>query len=134
MAKITTVHKGDMLFETELGNHKLLVDVPAGMGGSDRGPTPPEVFVASLGGCVAALIGNYCNKAGIDTEGMTVDVTYEKVSDPTRLTDIRVHVDLPHGDISGREKALIRVAERCPVHETICRMDSVGIEVSGKSE
>ena len=46
MGKISTYYKGDMLFESEMGNHKLVIDVPPAMGGRDRGPTPPEVFVA----------------------------------------------------------------------------------------
>lgn len=132
MAKITTKHKGDMLFETGLGNHALQIDVPADMGGSDRGPTPPEIFVASLGSCVAALVANYCNKAGLSTDDMTVDVTYEKASDPTRLVDLKVLVDLPHADVSGRERAIQRVADHCPVHQTICTLEGVDIEVSGK--
>ena len=49
MAKITTYYKGDMLFESKLGTHSIIIDVPAGMGGTDRGPTPPELFIASLG-------------------------------------------------------------------------------------
>jgi uncharacterized OsmC-like protein len=132
MGTVTTTHKGDMLFETQLGNHSLHIDVPPDMGGSDRGPTPPEVFVASLGSCVAALVANYCNKAKLNTDGMTVDVTYEKVPDPTRLVSLKVKVDLPHADISGREKAIERVADRCPVHQTICSWQDVGFEISGK--
>ena len=133
MATITTHHKGDMLFETELGKHTLQVDVPASMGGSDRGPTPPEVFVASLGACVAALVANYCNKAKLNTEGLTVDVSYEKASDPTRLIGLKVKVDVPNADISGRENAIKRVADRCPVHQTICSLEGVDIEVSGQT-
>jgi len=133
MDVITTHHKGDMLFETQLGNHRLEIDVPATMGGKDRGPQPPELFVASLGSCVAALVANYCNKAGLSTEGLTVDVMYEKASDPTRLVEVKVNVDLPHADISGREEALKRVADRCPVHQTICSLEGVDIQVSGKA-
>lgn len=133
MDVITTHHKGDMLFETQLGNHRLEIDVPATMGGKDRGPQPPELFVASLGSCVAALVANYCNKAGLSTEGLTVDVMYEKASDPTRLADVKVNVDLPQADISGREQALKRVADRCPVHQTICSLEGVDIQVSGKA-
>jgi uncharacterized OsmC-like protein len=133
MATITTHHKGDMLFETKLGKHSLQVDVPASMGGSDRGPTPPEVFVASLGACVAALVANYCNKAKLDTEGLTVDVSYEKASDPTRLVGLKVNIDVPNADISGRENAIKRVADRCPVHQTICSLEGVDIEVSGQT-
>ncbi len=28
MGKISTYYKGDMLFESEMGNHKLVIDVP----------------------------------------------------------------------------------------------------------
>jgi uncharacterized OsmC-like protein len=133
MATITTHHKGDMLFETELGTHKLQIDVPASMGGSDRGPTPPEIFVASLGSCVAALVANYCNKAKLNTDGLTVDVTYDKVPDPTRLVNLQVKVHLPNADVSGREKAIERVADRCPVHQTICGWEDIGFEIVGHS-
>ena len=133
MATITTYHKGDMLFETELGKHKLQIDVPASMGGTDRGPTPPEVFVASLGSCVAALVANYLDKAKLDTEGLSVDVTYEKAADPTRLVGLKISIDVPNADISGREKAIERVADRCPVHQTICNLEGVDIEITGKA-
>jgi hypothetical protein len=62
---------------------------------------------------------------------MTVDVTFDKVEDPTRLTSPRVQVNLPHGDVAGRERALLRVAEHCPVHETMCRLDGVEISLNG---
>jgi uncharacterized OsmC-like protein len=120
-----------MLFETKLGKHKVLIDVPPTMGGSDRGPTPPEFFVASLGSCVAALVANYCNNVNIDTTGLAVDVTFDKVDDPARLTNVQVTIDLPNADVNGREKAILRVAQRCPVHETICSMDGVEISLNG---
>lgn len=41
MPTITTRYRGDMSFTTDLGRHALVIDVPAGMGGKDRGPTPP---------------------------------------------------------------------------------------------
>jgi len=134
MATINTYHKGDMLFETQLGKHKVLIDVPPSMGGTDRGPTPPEFFIASLGSCVAALVANYCNSANLDTTDLAVDVSFDKAEDPTRLTNVKVIIHLPHADVKGREKPILRVAERCPVHETICSMDSVEISLDGDSQ
>ena len=133
MAKIKTYHKGEMLFGTRLGNHEILIDVPPSMGGKDRGPTPPEFFVASLGSCVAALVASYGNQSGIDVTDMSVDVTFDKVDDPTRLVNLKVQIDLPHADVNGREKALLRVAERCPVHETVCHLDNVEMSLNGHS-
>jgi uncharacterized OsmC-like protein len=131
MATITTHHKGEMLFETRIGDHRVLIDVPPTLGGSNRGPTPPEFFIASLGSCVAALVADYCQRSGINTDGLSVDVSYEKGEDPTRLTDIRVRIDLPNGDYARREKAILRVAERCPVHQTISSLDAVKISLNG---
>jgi putative redox protein len=132
MAKITTVYKGDMLFESKIGNHSLVIDVPDSMGGTDRGPTPPQIFIASLGSCIAAFVAHYCNNVGLDTTGMSVDVSFEKVEDPTRLVNVVVDVNLPNADTKGREKAILRVAGHCPVHETICTLEEVDIVIKGK--
>jgi uncharacterized OsmC-like protein len=114
-----------MLFSTKLGDHNIVIDVPPSMGGSNRGPTPPEFFVASLGSCVAALVADYAQRAGIDARDLSVDVTYDKADDPTRLVDVGVQIHLPADGLAGREQAILRVAERCPVHQTICAMDDI---------
>ncbi len=134
MATITTRYRGNMLFESKLGNHTLTIDVPPVMGGKDRAPTPPELFVASLGSCVAAFVADYGDRAGIDTRDMTVDVTFDKAENPTRLVNLKVRVCLPHGDCGERRKAILRVAEHCPVHETITTLQGVMIELETGSE
>lgn len=134
MATISTYYKGDMLFESKLGAHTLVIDVPAGMGGKDRGPTPPEIFVASLGSCVGAFVAQYCGRSGIDATNMTVDVTFDKVENPTRLVNLKVHVDLPHGRCADRQAAIRRVAEHCPVHETILTLQGIEIDIVGEEQ
>lgn len=134
MTTITTRYKGDMLFESRLGNHSILIDVPPSMGGSDRGPTPPELFIASLGSCVGAFVAQYCVRSDIDARDMTVDVSFDKVEHPTRLTNLAVRVSLPHGECKDRERALRRVAEHCPVHETIATLEGIDMEIIGGKE
>jgi uncharacterized OsmC-like protein len=87
-----------MSFTTDLAGHRLVIDVPASMGGKGRGPTPPELFVPSLGSCVAAYVAAYCRTAGLDARELTVDVSYAKADDPTRLVDLTVTVNLPHAE------------------------------------
>lgn len=129
MATITTRLTGPMVFESQLGNHTLQIDVPAAMGGSDRGPTPPELFVASLGSCIAAFVAQYCQRAGMDTTGLEVAVTFDKADNPTRLINLRALITLPHAECAGREEAIRRVAEHCPVHETIATLGAVAFEI-----
>jgi uncharacterized OsmC-like protein len=128
MAKITTRHSGDLRFETELGDHVLTTDVR-----NNQGPKPPEIFVASLGACVGVLVADYCERAGINADGLAVDVAYEWADSPSRLSDIKVTIDLPNAELNGRAGAIKRVAEHCPVHQTICTLEGAAIEVNSKN-
>ena len=134
MPTITTQYQGDMLFESQVGAHRLTIDVPADMGGKDRGPTPPQVFIASLGSCVGAFVAHYCQQSGIDTRDLSVDVSFDKEENPTRLTNLTIAVKLPYGECGARKQALLRVAEHCPVHETMVTLEGIKIEVMGKQE
>jgi putative redox protein len=134
MATIRTVYSGDMSFETVMGKHRLLIDVPASMGGRDRAPTPPELFVASLGACVGAFVASYCERTGLDTKDLAVDVDFEKDEDSGRLVDVAVTIELPHAVCGNREAAIRRVAEHCPVHETIHTLKGIEFEIRDRSE
>ena len=130
MPTITTVYTGQMSFAAEAGGAPAgLIDVPASMGGQGRGATPPELFVVSLGSCVAGYVATYCEQHGLDTTGLAVDVGYAKVDDPTRLVDLTVTVRLPHADCGARAAAIRRVAQHCPVHETIATLSGIRIDV-----
>lgn len=125
MAKITTSYKGDMLFQTIIGSHSLLTDVPAAMGGKDRAPTPPELFIASLSTCVGALVAQYCGRSGIDANDMSIEIEFTKADQPSRLTDLVVTINMPNALCMEREEAVRRVAEHCPVHQTIVTLENI---------
>lgn len=130
MTTITTTSKGDGSFEAVLGEHRLVIDVPEAMGGSGRGPTSVELFVASLGSCVAAFVRDYCGRVGMDAEDLSVDVTFEQAEEPTRLIDLEVAINLPNAEVGDRREAIRRVAEHCPVHETVeYTLEAIGLEV-----
>jgi len=135
MGKITSYHKGDMLFETKAGNHMILNDVPLtpAWNGKDRAPTPPEYFIASLSSCIAAFVVQYCEKAGINTQDMSVELTFDKVDKPAHLKDLNVEINLPHAEVKEREEALKRVCEHCTVQETIIRLEQINISVVDKN-
>lgn len=134
MATITTHYKGEMLFETVIGKHTVTIDVPADMGGSDRGPQPPQLFIASLGSCIGAFVAQYAARAGMDASDMTVDIHFDKAADPTRLVNLKASVKLPHADCGQRVNAIQKVAEHCPVHATIQTMQGLEIEVLGMDD
>jgi putative redox protein len=54
-------HLGDDRFAIDVRGHEIVVDQPVDAGGQDTAPTPTELFVASLAGCVAFYARRYLN-------------------------------------------------------------------------
>jgi len=119
MSTITTEYKGDGGFEALIGDHRVVVDASPQMGGKGRGPTASELFLASLSSCVAVFVVAYCERTDLDATGLSVDVSYQRTEDPIAMTDIEVTINLPNADVGDRLDAIRRVAEHCPVHETV---------------
>lgn len=136
MSTITTVYKGDMEFEAIIGEHRLTVDVSEGRGGKGRGPRSTQLFVASLASCVAVFVASYCERSGLDATGLSVDVNYgEDDAEPSYLADLEVVINLPNAEVGGRLEAIRRVAEHCPVHETVeFSLNEIAFEVRDKTK
>jgi uncharacterized OsmC-like protein len=132
MSRVTTVSKGDMLFESNLGSHTLQVDGPEIWGGKDRGPLPPQLFMASIGSCVGVLITHYCKEHQLDADGLQVHVDYDVLDQPTSFKNIHVKIVLPKAicDDALTLKALEHVAKHCPVHESIVTLERVNFELA----
>lgn len=135
MTTITALYQDDGSIEAVMGEHRVIVDVRPNMGGKGRGPTSTELFVASLGSCVAGFVAGYCSNAGLDATGLRVDVNYERSDEPTYLNDLEVVINLPNADVGDREKAIRRVAEHCPVHETVeYNLGVIDFEIRDRAE
>jgi len=135
MPSVVSQHLGDMVFETTIGKHKIINDVPATpeWGGGDRHPTPPDFFIASLSSCIAAFVVQYCGQAGLDASGISVEVTYEKGTQPAHLKDMVANINLPAVELGERAEAIKRVSLHCTVHETIARMGTLAVNVNDKA-
>ncbi len=123
-------HQGDLLFECKVGNHTLLSDVPERVGGKDRGMTGTELLAASLASCVAAMVTFHCGRAGVDAGDMSVEVAYDWAVNPYRLVNVKVKIHLPRVSDAERRQAVLEAARHCPVHETICSLDSVEFQLA----
>lgn len=134
MGKVTTYLKEGMLFESQLGEHKILIEGPKDWGGKNSAPPPPQFFMASIGSCVGVLVTHFCDTHQLDATGLSVDVDYDSADHPTRFTNIIVTVNLPNArcDDECTRKAIKSVAEHCPVHETITLLEDIQFEIKTK--
>ncbi|MEU7909212.1 OsmC family protein [Actinoplanes sp. NPDC049118] len=118
-------------YEITVRGHRVRVDQPTEHGGMDRAPTPTELFVASLAGCVAFYAGRYLSRHGFDREGLTVRTEFLMATNrPARVAAIRIFLHPPIGFPAERVAALVAVASGCTVHNTLQHKPQITVAVA----
>jgi uncharacterized OsmC-like protein len=122
---------GGKKFSAQNRTHTVIIDQPEDSGGQDNGPTPPELFIDSLGSCIGVYVLAFCKNTGVNPDGMKIILDWEKATDkPARIKKINARIELPKADVGARKAALLKVAESCLIHETIKHQPEINIELS----
>ncbi|MFI4977786.1 MAG: OsmC family protein [Solirubrobacterales bacterium] len=98
------------------GRHTIVTDEPKRLGGTDQGPAPHELLVATLAACVATMIAMYVQSQGWDIGETAVEVAYDPDTVPRRLS---VDLHLPNDLTPEQRRRLERIAETCPVRRAL---------------
>ena len=128
MDLITITRKEGLAFSIRVRGHAVSSDLSEKDGGRDGGPSPAELLAGSLGACIAVMVQGYCQRHGYDGD-VGVSLTTELADKPKRVGRIVVDVELPQSVPEDRKEAIKRVAERCPIHETLKSPPSLDIDV-----
>jgi uncharacterized OsmC-like protein len=121
-------HETEDRFRIDIRSHSLVVDQP---GSGDAGPTPTELFVASLASCAAFYAERFLVRHGVDPAGLGVSCSYEMAEDrPARVRTIDLSLTLPTAVPLELEPRLRAVVERCTVHNSIVAPPTVSLELA----
>src|SRR5215207_3700868 len=119
MPNLSVIHQTADRFELQIRGHRLLCDQPEADGG-DQGPTPTELFVASLAACVAFYARRFLARHHLDAAGLRVQAAYTMSADrPARVDTITLQLLLPHPLEENRRRALLAVVDHCTVHNSL---------------
>jgi uncharacterized OsmC-like protein len=117
-------------FNIESRSHSVISDQPAENGGEDAGMTPPELMLASLGACAEFYALQYLRTRKLEDRGVEVTVTAEKLMQPARLGNFRIHVACPAELNAEQTEGLRRSVHHCLIHNTLLSAPSVEIELA----
>lgn len=132
--KITVLVTGESEHPTKInlqsGKFKMIIDEPKMMGGTDEGPSPIQVLLMSLSGCLNVTGHEIERQKGLNLNGMKIKI--EGVMNPCTFIgcsfeeragfqNIVVNVEADMPGVSDEEKAnwLEETERRCPVTDNI---------------
>jgi uncharacterized OsmC-like protein len=115
-------------FETYAGRHLIVTDQPSAAGGTDAGPTPPELLLAALGTCAGHYAVEYLRARSLSADGLHVYVSADKAAAPARLSSFRIEVDMPGLDAKQRE-GLTRAVKSCLIHNTLSAPPAIQVTI-----
>jgi putative redox protein len=116
--KATATRDNGYRHTVRVRSHDLSIDEPTETGGSDTGPSPQELLVASLASCTAVTMEMYAARKGWDIGGVEIAAEYTPAERgcPTRF---RIIMRLPDSLTEDQVEKLRVIAAKCPVHRTL---------------
>ncbi|KPJ86278.1 MAG: hypothetical protein AMS17_13180 [Spirochaetes bacterium DG_61] len=119
METVITEWNSDMVFDSAVSGHRVLMDAESMFGGKDRGPRPKMLLLSALGGCTGMDVVSILNKMKIKLQKFRV-MTEATIANEHPKVFTKIHLiyefkgkNLPHDKL---KKACDLSQERyCPV-------------------
>lgn len=125
---VTATGDGQCTQQVSAGKHTFVVDEPVSVGGTDQGPNPYDLLLASLGSCTAITLRMYADRKGIPLVRTTVRLQHDRIhaddcekceTEHGMLSRITREITF-EGDLDDDQRArLMKIADHCPVHRTL---------------
>lgn len=135
--RVRTDLKEGLQVEANTRGHKLIMDEPEELGGTDKGMNPVELVLSALGGCLSICASLFSKSYGIELKDFYVELEGDldlrgfkgkKNVDPG-FQDIRFTIYI---ESDSPEEKIIEFIEgieaRCPVSDSLKR----NININGK--
>lgn len=128
MSSMSVLHEAGDRFAIMMRGHRITVDQPESDGGADSGPTPTELFVASLASCVAFYGQRFLLRHEVPGD-LSVDAQWEMASSPPRVASVSISVEAPELP-DHLQSRFLKVVEHCTVHNTLSMPPKVVIALA----
>lgn len=118
----TSVHlvsKAGMFQEMETRQHRMTADEPTNNHGTDKGPAPYELLLASLAACSSATLRMYADRKGFELGTITADLSFKRDTEGNeKIERVISFSEKPTDEQMERIRDII---EKTPVTKTLKR-------------
>ena len=122
MITITSKYLGDLRCESvhTPSAKALTTDAPVDNNGKGETFSPTDLLATSTLNCMITIMGIKANQSGIDISGTSGKVDKIMASEPRRVGELNIEINVPNANLSEKERIILeRAAMHCPVMESL---------------
>ena len=109
--------RSPMRHEIRIGQNSLASDLSVEEGGAGSGPSPHDLYDASLGACTALTVLWYAKHKNIPVEDIEVSVERDASQERNGIYRLGAVLRLSGNLSAAQRQELLRAAEKCPIHK-----------------
>lgn len=120
---------GNLCVDAEFAGFTVHTDQPPSAGGDATGPSPFQLFLASIATCAGFYVLSVLKKRGIE-EGVSVTLT--SVSDPNTgmVGEVLIDIALPGGFPEKYREAVVRAVNQCTVKRHLAQPPTITVRTA----
>ena len=121
MSKANIVYQNNLRTESEhiASGEKIITDAPVDNNGKGEAFSPTDLVATALGSCMITIMAISANKYDIDVSGTNASIKKIMGSDPRRISEISIDINMNKNIEEKDRKRLERAALACPVHKSL---------------
>ena len=121
MSKANIIYQNNLRTEAEhiASGEKIITDAPIDNNGKGEAFSPTDLVAAALGSCMITIMAIAAEKHGIDISRTNALVKKEMSSDPRRINEIIIDINMDKNIEVKDRKRLEKAALACPVHKSL---------------
>lgn len=97
---LNTVWNGNMQFDALVGDHHVIMDAAPEVGGSNEGPRPKALMLASLAGCTGMDVISILKKMRVEPESFAMRIEAEMTEEhPKHYSAIHIIYEFKGSDL-----------------------------------
>ncbi len=122
------------------GKFKMIIDEPENMGGTNMGPSPVQVLLMSLAGCLNVTGHEVARQRGMKLNGMKIDIkgsmnpcnfmgcSFDERAGFQQI-NVSIKADFENADKEAIDSWLHETEARCPVTDNIKEGTNISVNI-----
>ena len=121
MSKANIIYKNNLRTEAEhiASGEKIITDAPIDNNGKGEAFSPTDLVAAALGSCMITIMAIAAEKHGVDVSRTNALVKKEMSSDPRRISEIAIDINMDKNIDKKDRDRLEKAALACPVQKSL---------------